>query len=56
MIFYRKGVRSVDKKGTEIMYDIGNKIDFAVFPGMQVSTFKYSVTSLGLPSDKEGLQ
>ena len=56
MIFYRKGVRSVDKKGTEIMYDIGNKIDFAVFPGMQVSTIRYSVTSLGLPSDKEGLK
>lgn len=36
MIFYRKGVRKVTKKGTEIMYDIDKKIDFAVFPGMQV--------------------
>lgn len=37
MIFYRKGLRKTTKKGVEIMYDIGPKIDFAVFPGMQVS-------------------
>ena len=36
MIFYRKGLRKVTKKGTEIMYDIDKKIDFSVFPGMQV--------------------
>lgn len=37
MIFYRKGVRKVTKKGAEIMYDIDKKIDFSVFPGMQVA-------------------
>ena len=38
MIFYRKGVRKVDAKtGKEIMYDIEDKINFAVFPGLQVS-------------------
>lgn len=36
MIFYRKGVRSVDKKGKETHYDIENKINFSVFPGLQV--------------------
>ena len=36
MIFYRKGQRGTTKKGEPIMYDIGPKIDFAVFPGMQV--------------------
>lgn len=36
MIFYRKGVRSTDKKGKEIMYDIEDKINFSVFPGLQV--------------------
>ena len=36
MIFYRKGVRSVDKKGKEIMYDMEDKINFSVFPGLQV--------------------
>lgn len=33
MIFFRKGIRSVDKKGKEIPYDIEDKINFSVFPG-----------------------
>ncbi len=44
MIFYRKGVRKVTKKGVEVMYDIDKKIDFSVFPGLQVqqgSTFSH---------------
>jgi hypothetical protein len=37
MIFYRKGVRKVDKKtGADVMYDIEDKINFSVFPGLQV--------------------
>lgn len=37
MIFFRKGVRKVDKKtGADVMYDIEDKINFAVFPGLQV--------------------
>lgn len=36
MIFYRKGVRGTDKKGKEIPYDIEEKINFSVFPGLQV--------------------
>ena len=36
MIFYRKGVRKQDKKGTDILYDIDKKINAAVFPGLQV--------------------
>lgn len=35
MIFYRKGVRSVDKKGNKTMYDLEQKINDAVFPGHQ---------------------
>merc|ERR1712088_1272247 len=35
IIFYRKGVRSVGKDGKEIMYDLGEKINLAVFPGLQ---------------------
>jgi len=34
MIFYRKGVRGQDSKGNDIMYDIENKINFSVFPGL----------------------
>ena len=35
MIFYRKGVKGQDKKGNDIMYDLEDKINFAVFPGLQ---------------------
>uniref|UniRef100_A0A8C5FL14 glycine hydroxymethyltransferase n=1 Tax=Gadus morhua TaxID=8049 RepID=A0A8C5FL14_GADMO len=35
LIFYRKGVRSVDKKGREVTYDLENKVNFAVFPSLQ---------------------
>lgn len=33
LIFYRKGVQSVDAKGNEIKYNIAEKIDASVFPG-----------------------
>ena len=29
MIFYRKGIRSVNKKGETIMYDLESKINFS---------------------------
>ncbi|KNC83131.1 serine hydroxymethyltransferase [Sphaeroforma arctica JP610] len=35
LIFFRKGVRSVSKKGVETMYDIEDKINFSVFPMLQ---------------------
>ena len=35
LIFYRKGLRKVDKKGNKIMYDLGPRIDQALFPGLQ---------------------
>lgn len=36
MIFYRKGVRREDPKKGPIMYDLEDKINFSVFPGLQV--------------------
>merc|ERR1719305_812918 len=48
MIFYRKGVRSVTKKGKEIMYDIGDKIDFAVFPGHQGGPHNHTIAGLAV--------
>eukprot|EP00128_Syssomonas_multiformis_P009631 Colp12_sorted_trinity150504_noHs@3734 len=35
LIFYRKGVRSVDQKGRETLYDLEERVNFAVFPTLQ---------------------
>ena len=35
MIFYRVGEKGKDKKGNTTYYDLKDKIDFAVFPGLQ---------------------
>ena len=39
MIFFRKGLRRTDKKGNKIMYDIEQKINFSVFPGLQATPY-----------------
>ena len=36
MIFFRKGVKGQSKKGKDIMYDLEDRINFSVFPGLQV--------------------
>lgn len=48
MIFYRKGVRfPATKKGNdEVMYDLDNKINFAVFPGAQGGPHNHTITAL----------
>lgn len=49
MIFFRKGVRGVDKKtGANIMYDIEDKINFAVFPGLQGGPHNHSIAGLAV--------
>lgn len=46
MIFYRKGVRSVNKKGENIMYDLESKINFSVFPGCQGGPHNHTISAL----------
>ena len=36
MVLCLQGVRGQTKKGEDIMYDLDSKINFAVFPGLQV--------------------
>ena len=46
MIFFRKGVRSVDKKGNNLMYDLEGPINASVFPGHQGGPHNHTITAL----------
>ncbi|EER44230.1 serine hydroxymethyltransferase [Histoplasma capsulatum var. duboisii H88] len=49
MIFFRKGVRSVDPKtGRETMYDLEGPINFSVFPGHQGGPHNHTITALAV--------
>jgi glycine hydroxymethyltransferase len=48
MIFFRRGVRSVDKKGKEVMYDLEDKINFSVFPGHQGGPHNHTIAALAV--------
>lgn len=48
MIFFRKGVRSVDAKGKEILYDLEGPINFSVFPGHQGGPHNHTITALAV--------
>ena len=46
MIFFRKGVKSIDKNGKETMYDIEGPINFSVFPGLQGGPHNHTISAL----------
>eukprot|EP00271_Cylindrocystis_brebissonii_P000131 TRINITY_DN1017_c0_g1_i1.p1 TRINITY_DN1017_c0_g1~~TRINITY_DN1017_c0_g1_i1.p1 ORF type:complete len:593 (-),score=111.00 TRINITY_DN1017_c0_g1_i1:683-2215(-) len=48
LIFYRKGVKGTDKKGAEILYDLEDKINWAVFPGTQGGPHNHTITALAV--------
>lgn len=48
MIFFRKGVRSTNKKGEKIMYDLEGPINASVFPGHQGGPHNHTITALAV--------
>ncbi|RMZ81397.1 hypothetical protein DV738_g2229, partial [Chaetothyriales sp. CBS 135597] len=48
MIFYRKGVRSENKKGEKVLYDLEEKINASVFPGHQGGPHNHTISALAV--------
>jgi len=48
MIFFRKGVRNVDKSGKEILYDLEDRVNQSVFPGHQGGPHNHTITALAV--------
>ena len=49
IIFYRKGVKGVDKKtGKDILYDYDKKINNAVFPALQGGPHEHQVAAIAV--------
>jgi len=48
MIFFRRGQRSTDKKGNPIMFNLEERINAAVFPGLQGGPHNQSITALAV--------
>ncbi|CAA2985376.1 serine hydroxymethyltransferase, mitochondrial [Olea europaea subsp. europaea] len=48
MIFFRKGVKGINKQGQEVIYDYEDKINQAVFPGLQGGPHNHTITALAV--------
>ncbi|GMM27774.1 glycine hydroxymethyltransferase [Martiniozyma asiatica (nom. inval.)] len=48
MIFFRKGIRKVTKKGKEIPYELEKNINFSVFPAHQGGPHNHTISALSV--------
>lgn len=48
LIFYRKGVRSTNAKGVDTLYDLEEKINSAVFPGLQGGPHNHTIAGIAV--------